>query len=173
MIAILTWISIISGGILLLLLLLSLIGGMDFDFDLGDTDVDAGGGGIGIVKGVLTFVSSSTWVIKLVIAIEDNPVKAFGIGIGVGLMAVFILHMILKLLMKQQVNVNWSANDAIFKEGKVYLRIPGEGQGIIKVNINGAIRELKAASQEKTEIPTGAQITVHEVIDNIAYVSKV
>jgi len=54
---ILTYISIFSGGILILLLFLSILGGLDLDFDFpdGDGEVDSSGG-IGIVKGGLTFI---------------------------------------------------------------------------------------------------------------------
>lgn len=174
MIELLTWISIISGAILVILLLLSLLGGLELDIDLGaETDVDVDTGNIGIVKGLLTFVSIGSWVVKLVLAVDQNPIVAFGGGLVAGLIAVFLLNALLRFFLKSQVNVNWSNEDAIFKEGKVYLKIPpNDGQGIVQVQVKGAVRELKAKTNSDEEIPTGTMVLVEDIIDDIAIVSK-
>lgn len=173
MIEVLTWISIFSGGLLILLLLLSLIGGLDLDIDLGDTDVDTDTGNIGILKGFLTFLSVGSWVVKIVLVLEKNPAAAFGIGLLVGLLAVFLLNLLMRILLKNQSNVNWSQDEALFKEGKVYLKIPeGTGTGIIHVNINGVHRELKAKTNSGKSIPTGATVLVEDLLENIAVVSE-
>ena len=54
-------------------------------------------------------------------------------------------------------------NDAVYQEGKVYLRIPKDGEGIVHVKIKGANRELKAKTRNRKEIKTGASILVTEV----------
>lgn len=173
MIEILTYTSLIAGGLLILLLLLSIFGGSDIDTDIGgDIDADASSGGIGFIKAGLTFISVGSWVVKLVLAIEENPVYAFGAGLIAGLIAVFILNLLLRLLLKQQSNVNWKSEDALFKEGKVYLKIPASGQGIVQVTINGTNRELKAKTQNNTDIPTGATVTILDIENNMAIVEK-
>ena len=72
MITTLTWVSIITGGILILLMLISLISGLDLDMDLdlemGSTDIETDAGGIGVIKGLLVFVSVTSWVIKIFLA---------------------------------------------------------------------------------------------------------
>jgi len=174
MIELLTWISLISGGILVILLLLSLIGGLDLDFDVDagvETDTDTGN--IGIVKGLLTFVSIGSWVVKLVLAVDQNPIIAFGGGIVAGLIAVFLLNALLRFFLNNQVNVNWSHSEALFQEGKVYLKVPAaEGQGIIQVKIKGALRELKAKTNEDIDIPTGSLVIVEDIVDDIAIVTQ-
>ena len=155
---------------LIILLLLSLLGGLDLDFDL-DADVDTGN--IGIVKGLLTFVSIGSWVFKLVLAVDQNPVVAFTGGIIAGLVAVFLLNAVLHFFLSNQANVNWSHSEALFQEGKVYLKIPADkGQGIIQVKIKGALRELKARTNADVDIPTGALVVVDDIIDNVAIVSQ-
>jgi len=172
MIELLTWIAIISGGMLIILLLLSLLGGLDLDIDIGDADVDVDSGNIGIVKGLLTFLSIGSWVVKLVLAVDTNPLLAFGAGIGAGLIAVFALNSFLKFFLKNQAEVNWSNDDALYKEGKVYLKIPANnGQGIIQVQLKGALRELKAKTNGSNDIPTGSNVFVEDVVDDIAIVS--
>jgi hypothetical protein len=173
MIELLTWISIISGAILIILLLLSLLGGLELDVDLGaDTDVDVDTGNIGIVKGLLTFLSVGSWVVKLVLAVDQNPIVAFGGGLVAGLVAVFLLNALLRFFLNNQADVNWSNDDALYKEGKVYLKIPAnDGQGIVQVQVKGAVRELKAKTNSDEEIPTGTIVLVEDVIDDIAIVS--
>jgi len=172
-IEILTYLSIITGGILIFLMLLSIVGGLDLDFDVdgGDGDADSSGG-IGIIKGALTFISVSSWIIKVILATKTYPLLAIVGGFVGGYIAVVILNKIFKLLLTQTENVNWEPLDAIHQSGKVYLKIPGEGSGIIQVLINGVMRELKAKSINETEIATGESVFVQDFYEGFAIVKK-
>jgi len=170
MITILTWVSIAAGGLLIFLMLLSLIGGLDLDLDIGAPDVDTDAGGIGLIKGLLTFTSVSSWVIKVLLATNQNPIVAGIIGIISGIAAFMLLSYLFKLLLSNEENVNWSMSDALFSKGEVYLRIPAGGSGIVNVNINGATRELKAKSNSSSEIKTGSRVVIVETQDEFAIV---
>lgn len=177
MITILTWVSIITGGLLVVIMLLSLIGGIDFDMDIdvevGSTDTDVDSGGLGILKGVLTFVSVGSWVMKILLVGNKHPGIAIGVGIFAGVLAFMLLNYLLKLLLRNQENVNWSVNDALFQKGEVYLRIPeGSESGIVQINVKGAMREMKAKSKDGEEIPTGSPIMVVDLEDEYALVQK-
>lgn len=166
MITILTWVSIIAGGILILMMLLSIIGGLDLDLDvdIGSTDVETDAGGLGVIKGFLTFVSVSSWIIKVLLAFDKHPGMAIGIGVFSGILAVVLLSYLFKLLLSNELNVNWKMEDALFQSGEVYLRIPAEnGNGIVNINIKGAKRELKAKSIDKLNIKTGASVQVVDI----------
>ena len=175
MIFYLTWISIIAGGILVLMLLLSLIGGLDLDLDTdfsSESDTD-GAGGLGLIKGVLTFVSVGSWTMKILLMSEKTIPIALTLGLLVGLTAVFLLHFMMKTLMKNDENVNWESGDALLQTGEVYLKIPAEnGNGIVNVTIKGASREMKAKSYDNREIKTGAKIRVVEVDGEFALVKE-
>jgi len=176
LINLLFWVSIITGGTLLLLMLLSVIGGLDLDVDvdMGSTDVDSDAGGLGVVKGFLTFVSTSSWVIKILVASNQNLGMAIGIGIVVGLVALKLLTFLFQQLMKNESNVNWEISDALYQKGEVYLKIPAsqEASGLIQVEINGTIRELKARSKDKIEIKTGDSIVVVDTDGEYVMVTK-
>lgn len=159
MILILTYVALISGGLLVALLLLSLLGGLDLDVDF-DFDAD---GGFGAVKSVLTFVSVGAWVVRLVLLTETNPVLAFVVGAAAGAVAVWLMSLLLRFLLSQQEEVNWSPAEALLEPGKVYLRIPAGGEGIVQVTVRGTKREMKARSRSEEDIPTGASIVVEEV----------
>ena len=165
----LTYISIITGGLLILLMLLSLLGGLDLDLDLGDTDVETGGG-LGILKGGLTFISVTSWFTKVVLVTDANPWIAVAVGLISGTAALCLLSYIFKLLLSNEENVNWEMTDAVYQEGKVYLRIPAEGEGIVHITVKGATRELKAKTNSDREIKTGETVLVTDVESEYAIV---
>lgn len=156
----LTYISLVTGGLLILLMLISLIGGLDLDFDLGDTDIDTDAGGLGVIKGGLTFISVTSWVMKLVWATQESPWIAIAIGVFAGAAALWLLSYLFRLLLSNEENVNWEMTDAVYQEGKVYLRIPTDGEGIVRVKVKGTERELKAKTRHNREIKTGEVILV-------------
>jgi len=170
----LTYISLVTGGLLILLMLLSLLGGLDldFDFDVSDADVETGGG-LGILKGGLTFISVTSWVIKLVFVTNQNPWVAIAIGAIAGAAVVWLLSYIFKLLLSNEENVNWEMTDAVYQEGKVYLRIPADGEGIVQITVKGATRELKAKTNSDREIKTGETVLVTDVESEYAIVEPV
>jgi len=143
------------------------MGGLDID-----TDVEGDGGGLGIIKGLLTIVSVGSWVMKIMVGSEQNPAIAAGVGVVSGLIAFFILSQLFKLLLRNQENVNWSMDDAMFAKGQVYLRIPANGKGIVNIEINGVNRELKAKTKEPKEIITGTPITVVDIEGEFVYVES-
>jgi len=172
MIAILTWVSIIAGGILVLLLLISILGGLDLDIDIetGGTDTDADVGGIGLIKGGLTFISISSWVMKILMLSDQGKTISVTIGVLAGLIAFALLNYIFKALLNNDENVNWKMSDALFQKGTTYLRIPEGGEGIVLINIRGASRELKAKSKSGNEIKTGETIIVVDTLNEVAIV---
>lgn len=175
MIEVLTWISLICGGLLILLLLLSLLGGLELDFDLsdGDVDLETDSGGLGIVKGALTFISVSCWVVRIIWITDKHPAIAFSVGLLAGIAAVWLLSWMLSFLLKQQADVNWNPSEAILATAKVYLRVPSDkGFGIVQVHLKGRNRELKARSLDGEAIPTGETVFISEYKEGIAYVSK-
>ena len=151
-------------------MLLSFIGGLDLD---GDVDLGDGGdtGGIGWLKGTLTFISIGSWIMKIFIASGRSIFLAIGVGVASGILAVTILSLFFRWLLKHQENTNWNPDMAIGKSGKVYLKIPAQGSGLVHVLINGAKRELKATSLKKEEIPTGTEVYVDDYTDDGALVS--
>ena len=174
-ISILFWVAIFSGSLLILLLLFSIWGGFDMEFDVDPTpsvDVDGDMGGLGMLKGALTFISVGTWVARIFLSAHKAPALAIAFGIIIGVIALLLLNYLLKLLLRNEENVNWSMQDALFQNGKVYLRIPKDGEGIVQVDIKGAFRELKAKSRDNKEIPTGSSVLVVEVINNYVIVEN-
>ena len=158
MLTTLFYISMISGGLLVIMLLLSLVSGLDLDIDFGDGD-DGGG----ILKPTLVFFSIGAYIVRGFLMAESNPVLALAAGLISGGIAVFIMSIILKWILRQQENVNWSKADALYKKGNTYLKIPVDGSGLIQIDINGVTREFKAKTNDKSDIPTGTEIQVEKI----------
>lgn len=177
MLDILFWISIFSGGLLLLMLLLSLIGGLDFDFDIGgDADVDLdNSAGLGILKGGLTFISIGSWVFRIFLIYNQAKSISLIAGISAGVISVYFLSKLFRILLNQQEDNSWSIDDTLNLEGKVYLKIPGEqkGNGIVQVLLNGTMKELKASTMLKNDIPTGSDVLIVEIMDQQVIVEKI
>ncbi|MBR9919519.1 MAG: hypothetical protein GYB31_01690 [Bacteroidetes bacterium] len=158
----------VSGGFLTILLLLSLIGGLELDFDLGgDSDVDSDAG-LGVIKGILVFLTFGALVAKILIESEFSFFWAGIGGMAGGTVAGLFLSWVMKFLLQNQEEVNWHPEEAIGLQGKVYSRIHAGGSGIVRVVIRGSARELKACSEEA--IPTGAQIEVVDLKDGLLQV---
>ncbi|MDA9773782.1 hypothetical protein N9B82_02400 [Saprospiraceae bacterium] len=165
MLDILFWVSVFSGGMMFLLLILSLIGGLDFDLDLdvgGDADMD-GGGGLGIFKGLLTFISMGAWVMRILLISQQSTTISLLGGIVVGLVTVYLLSKLLSYLISQQEFNSWEMSDLIGASGKVYLKIPHGGQGMVHVIHNDSVKELKAISREESDIATGGSVEIIDV----------
>lgn len=156
-------------------MLLSLIGGLDLEFDLDSSgEADSTAGGIGLVKGALTFVSVSTWVMKMMMtSTSGNLGVALVVAVISGALAFFMLNKLFQLLLSNEENVNWKMDDALQAEGEVYLRVPSAGgSGIVNVEVNGAMRELKAKSAAAVDIPTGTPIKVVAIDGDFALIEK-
>ncbi|WP_116107769.1 hypothetical protein [Lewinella sp. IMCC34191] len=169
MITLLTYLSLITGGLLVLLLIMGIIGGMDLDMDIdADTEGEAspGMGGVGIVKATLTFLSIGSWTMRIMLITSSNPLLSLLAGVAAGAVAVYLLSLVVSWLLGQEADVNWQAEDALRQKGTVYLRIPAGGEGIVRVEVKGGLRELKARSTQKAVIPTGTLITVEECTDD-------
>lgn len=164
MIVVLTYISLVCGGLLVLLLLLGIVGGVDLEVDL---DVDAAEAsvdpGVGLVKGGLTFLSIGSWTAKLILLASANPTVAIVSGVAAGAVAVYLMKLVFRLLLRQEANVNYTVQDALYQPGRVYLRIPARGEGLVQVEVKGGMREFKARSTKDQDIPTGASIQVDEL----------
>ncbi len=162
---ILFWVSVFSGGLMIIMLLLSLLGGLDFDLDLdvgGDTDTESGGG-LGILKGILTFISVSTWVVRIMLIYEKSSTVSITVGILVGIVVVYLLSKLLGYLMSQTEFNTYNIEDTIHKVGKVYLKIPVDGSGIVQVVVNDGIKDFKGKSNNNQEISTGTSVIVVDV----------
>lgn len=149
------------------------IGDMDTDMDMdmdgmSDTDAldDAGAMHLLSIRNIIYFLLGLGWTgVSLWHTIENRYLLALaGVLVGCAFVAVFIT--LFRQMMKLQSNGAFNINDAVGKTVDVYLRIPAQrtGMGKVQVSFNGSIQELDALTDSEDVIPSGAKVTVIEVI---------
>lgn len=85
------------------------------------------------------------------------------IGILVGLFAMWLVAKGFALMRSLQSSGNIQIYDAIGEEGSVYLTIPAEGIGKIRITISERLKVVDAVSQDKVELKTGTRVRVTEI----------
>jgi len=85
------------------------------------------------------------------------------IGILVGVFAMWLVAKGFALMKSLQSTGNMQIYDAIGEEGTVYLTIPAEGIGKIRITISGRLKVKDAVSQDKVEFKTGTRVRVTEI----------
>lgn len=160
--------AIISTAIMLIQTILSLIGMSDLDLDVG---VDGGlddcsGADLFTIKNIVNFFVGFGWAgISFRPYIGNDLLLIFlSLLVGVGFVIIFIF--IFKQLMKLESNSAVGADACVGRTADVYLRIPAgrSGKGKIQLSLNGAAREFDAVTDDSELIPSGAVVTVVEVI---------
>lgn len=146
-------------------------GDVDVDFDA-DTDADAdsldhaGAMHLLSIRNVFYFLLGFGWTGVSLWNTIPNPALLCVAGVVVGCIFVAIFLFLFSQMMKLQSNGAFNINDAVGKVCDVYLRIPGQNQGLGKVQIsfNGSVQELDARTAGD-QIPSGARVRVLRVID--------
>ena len=150
--------------------------GADVDFDA-DADFDVPDGAfegdpsmnLYTFRNLVNFLLGMSWTAILLKEQVASKVLLMVIAFVAGAILVAAVMMMFKWLSKMQQSGNIDLmKDAEGCNGKVYLTIPAERGGTVKVQItiNGAVREYDAMTDSEQDLKTGKAIKVVEAIDN-------
>jgi hypothetical protein len=160
--------AIISTVIMLIQTILSLIGMSDLDLEVG---VDGGlddcsGADLFTIKNIVNFFVGFGWTGVSFRSYIESDLLLVLISLLVGVCFVIIFIIIFKQLMKLESNSAVGADACVGRTADVYLRIPANrsGKGKIQLSLNGAAREFDAVTDESEPIPSGAVVTVKEIV---------
>ena len=160
--------AIISTVIMLIQTILSLIGMSDLDLEVG---VDGGlddcsGADLFTIKNIVNFFVGFGWAGVSLRSYIESYLLLVLISLLVGVCFVIIFIIIFKQLMKLESNSAVGADACVGRTADVYLRIPANrsGKGKIQLSLNGAAREFDAVTDESEPIPSGAVVTVKEIV---------
>jgi hypothetical protein len=160
--------AIISTVIMLIQTILSLIGMSDLDLEVG---VDGGlddcsGADLFTIKNIVNFFVGFGWAGVSFRSYIESDLLLVLISLLVGVCFVIIFIIIFKQLMKLESNSAVGADACVGRTADVYLRIPANrsGKGKIQLSLNGAAREFDAVTDESEPIPSGAVVTVKEIV---------
>jgi membrane protein implicated in regulation of membrane protease activity len=141
---------------------------LDGDFDL-DGDVDhVAEPGLRLVS--LQGITGFFLMFGLVgLAMSRSNIRniwtVFG-GLAAGVFTMLVIARIMLAMQNLKSDGTLRMENAVGKEGQVYLTIPEDGSGKVNIVIQGGLRELEAVSANKERIPTGETVRVLRVMSN-------
>ncbi|MBN2048623.1 MAG: NfeD family protein [Anaerolineaceae bacterium] len=165
-------------------------GGVD-DFDLSgadaasvDLDLDADAGGADFdnpdfsfrflsLQGVSSFIMMFGIVGLAIAKAPISPIFSLIAGIAAGVLTVWVVSLIFGLMIRLQSDGTMRMQSGVGERGEVYLRIPANGAGKVRVIVQGALRVLDAVAADGQEIPTGSAVKVIAVRDTVFVVEPV
>jgi membrane protein implicated in regulation of membrane protease activity len=85
-------------------------------------------------------------------------------AVAAGLFTVWVVSQIFVQMKKLQSDGTLKMENAIDQEGTVYLTIPENGTGQVRVPVQGGLRIFDAVSADHQKIPTGTSIRVVKIV---------
>jgi membrane protein implicated in regulation of membrane protease activity len=179
--------ALVGGLLFVIRTLMTLIGGFDSDgdFDLGDdidvTDVSTESGTADSSFRALSIQGITAFFMMFgLVGLALSRQSGSGVAISTmggaiaGIGTMWLISRIFKSMQKLQADGTLRYENAIGKDGSVYLTIPAEGSGQVSIAFQNKLRTCDAISADKVEIRTGERVTVVDVVnDNVLVVSKV
>jgi len=147
----------------------------DGHFDASGHDM-SGGHDVGhghepsIFFGMLSFRAISAalaffGLIGLAAADYVQPAAAFGLAIAAGMLAMFIMAYLMRLLTRLNIDGTVRIQRSVGSRGTVYLSIPAQRGGVGKVHVSVLNRTIEyKAVTANDDLPTGAKVVVVGVI---------
>ena len=81
-----------------------------------------------------------------------------------GLGTIWVLAKIFTFMKGLQSTDELNLDEAVGNEGVVYLTIPAEGTGKVRVTVRGSLKVFNAVSEDKKEIKTNERILVVRIV---------
>lgn len=167
------WASAVAGGVVFILRTVMMLVGFGADHD-GDLDVSPDGHTDGdtdisfkllSIQGLTAFFMMFG-LVGLTLLKSQSPtfLSVFG-GIVAGLFTVWVLSIIFSKMKLLQSDGTVDIKNAVGVHGSVYLNIPANGSGQVRVPVQGALKIFDAIAKDGQKIFTGEKIVVVDVAD--------
>lgn len=124
------------------------------------------------VRGIIAFLAVMGWTGVILTRLNVNIILTVIISAGCGFMAMLLVAILFKAILKLQSNGNINLRNAIGLSGDTYLAIPPQrtGKGKVNITIQGRYSEYDAMTDEEERIPTGASVVVTGITGGILLV---
>lgn len=183
------WILAIPSSVILILQTILLLFGIgadsDSDFDAdADTDADTDGefdGGMedsGLrlftVRGMVAFFAVGSWSGITALSLGAHPLLAVFVALVMGALALLFVAYFVKWTLKLQHDGTMKPDEAVGKEGEVYMTVGANrsSRGKVNIIIGRQLVELDAITDEDTAIKYGERVTVIQVLGDNTLVVK-
>ena len=150
----------------------------EFDAEV-DVDVDITNG-IGMtlhlfsVRGIIAFFMMFGWTGHFLTEGDVDSIMVFVAAFISGAIMLFLVSLIYYFILKLSQEGTLNKDEAIGKEGTVYIPIPNrnEGMGKVQMVVSGSLRTLDAIAKDKS-IKTGVQVKVLSIVNNMLEVEEI
>ncbi len=141
----------------------------DIDADIDDADAESVDSGLRLfsIRNIIIFFTVFGWAGIASIRSGMNDASSVFLSFGAGFLMMYIYAKLFNVIMKLTESGTMDIRNALDQKGQVYLKIPGkrEGAGKVNIDVQGAMRELDAMTDDE-EIATGETVIVVEIFEN-------
>lgn len=144
----------------------------DADTAVGDADAyvdhdDGIGYQFFTIKNLIAFFTMFGWTGLACIRGGMGTAATLLLAIAAGVVVVAIMIVLLRAMGRLKESGTMDIMNAVNKTATVYLFVPAvrSGTGKVHVQVQGAVRELSAVTDETKDIPTGSLVTITGVIN--------
>jgi membrane protein implicated in regulation of membrane protease activity len=124
------------------------------------------------IRAIITFFTLFTWGSALYLNQGVSLSKAMGISSLWGLAGMASIALLLSLLPKMTDTGTRQIETALGRTATVYLDIPENSRGEIRVDVSGVVSYVKARSVDGSAIKSGTPVTVEKIIDSATVAVK-
>jgi len=167
------WTIAAPATLVFLFLLVISIFGSDVDSDVPtETDHPMDGDGIPFqflsLKNIVGFFTMFGWSGLGFISAGMAPWLVIVLSFVCGLVMMLVMATLFYFMSKLVETGNMNIKNAVGRSGEVYLPIPGNRQGIgkVQITVQGTLQTLDAISDDPEFIPTSSLVQVTDVINN-------
>ena len=146
--------------------------GTDADVDAGPMDgsvdsmEDGAMSGVFSFRNLINFLLGYGWAGVLLFDDIEKRWLLQLLAIAVGVLFVLAFVFMFRQVMKLSHDGSFKMSETVGLKADVYLRIPAArtGRGKVQVSVKGSIHEIDAMTDNDTEIATGGQVQIVEVL---------
>jgi hypothetical protein len=117
------------------------------------------------IRAIITFCTMFTWGTALYLYRGDSVARAMGVASIWGILGMVCVALVLSLLPKLAQTGTARIASALGAHGSVYLDIPADGVGEVRVSVSDVISFVKARSFEGKALKAGTAVVVTRVLD--------
>jgi membrane protein implicated in regulation of membrane protease activity len=112
------------------------------------------------LRGIIAFLSVGGWMGVAAIDWKLPDILAVVLAIAAGWLALWFVAWIIRVFLRMQQSGNVRMENAVGRDGEVYLTIPENGHGKVNVIVQDRLCEMDAVTKAGRAIKTGEKITV-------------
>jgi membrane protein implicated in regulation of membrane protease activity len=132
----------------------------EFDQDTAETHDTSAALRLFTLRGIIAFLTVGGWMGVAAIEWKLSNLVSVVLAVGAGWLALYFVAWTIRAFLRMQYSGTLRLENAIGKEGDVYLTIPAGGRGKVNVIVQDRLCEIDAVSKSDRDIKTGEKVTV-------------